>query len=106
MLTGYSKEDSTWEPEKNIPGHIVEEYKKKIKDRRKKKKPVLSTKSLESETWNVESISNCRIYFSSKTVEYLVKRKGCNFVLLILKLLDNLFSSYVRIEIMLIVIFL
>ena len=74
----------------------MEEYKKKIKDRRKKKKPVISTKSLESETSNVESISNCRFYFRSKRVEYLVKWKGCNFVLLILELLVNLFSSYVK----------
>ena len=96
MLTGYSKEDSTWEPEKNIPGHIVEEYQKKKQDRRKKKKTINSTKSLKYETCNVESISNCRFYFRSKRVEYLVKWKGCNFVLLILELLVNFLVLMLR----------
>ena len=66
MLTGYSEKDSTWEPEENIPDHIVEDYKKKIKDKRNKRKSFIIRKTPENETCDVESISDCSVYYKFK----------------------------------------
>ena len=93
MLTDYSEKESTWEPEENIPDHIVEDYKKKIKDKRKKRKPFSSRKTPENETCVVESISDCRVSHKSKNKEYFVKWKGNNFILSIFKQFVNLFDK-------------